>query len=208
MRLADITQYGGLTVMLPAAVVIGVWLWYCGSKRSTALWVATLLVVYTLVAASKILFKGWGVWLESLNLAVLSGHAMNTCLVLTVALSLLARQVNYRLRWFGAALGLSIGWWFATNCVAPFIHPLPEAIAGALLGSTAACVFLYYLESTEIRKIPRAVLALGLVFMAFNTTTTKYNAEHVLNRIAVAISGEEKVFVQPEWRTPAQQSQL
>ncbi|MDB6144151.1 MAG: Uncharacterized protein JWP80_3195 [Pseudomonas sp.] len=203
MGLSQITQYGGITVMIPAALVIGVWLWFCASRRSALLWAATLLGAYTIVGFSKIVFKGWGIGLHSLNIAVLSGHAMNTCLMVTVTLSLVARQLSPSLRWPAAGLGLVLGWLFAVFCVAPFIHPLQEAIAGALVGSIAACAFLYSLEEdAEFRKIPHAALAFGLAFMAFNATTTKYTAEHVLNRIAVTISGGEKAHVRGEWRTP------
>lgn len=209
MGLAQITPYGGITVMLPAALVIGAWLWFSASRRSALLWAATLLGVYIIVGFSKILFKGWGIGLHSLNIAVISGHAMNTCLVLTVTLSLVARQINQRLRWPAAGLGLLLGWLFAANCVAPFIHPLQEAIAGALLGSIAACAFLYSLEEdAEFRKIPHAALAFGIAFMAFNATTTKYTAEHVLNRIAVTISGGERAHTRVEWRTPEVQLEL
>jgi hypothetical protein len=208
MTLAEFSQYGGITVMLPAAVVVGIWLWYSRSRRSLLLWIATLLIVYSIVLISKIIFKGWGIGLESLDISVISGHATNTCLVLTVVLSLLARQISHRLRWPAASLGLLMGWWFSFNCVAPYLHPLSEAIAGALLGTVAACVFLYCLEDTEIRKIPLTALVLGILFMAFNTATPKHTAERVLNRIAVSISGGEKAFKQPEWRTPEEQLQI
>jgi hypothetical protein len=208
MTLVELTPYGGITVMLPAAIVVGVWLCFCGSRRPALLWLATMLSMYVIVGVSKILFKGWGIGLHSLNVAVISGHAMHTCLVLTVVLSLLARQINPRLSWPAAGLGLIVGWWFAMNCVFPFIHPLQEAIAGAVLGSIAACAFLYSIEGLEIRKIPPTALVLGLVFMAFNATTPKHTAENVLNRIAVTISGAQRAFKQPEWRQPEVLQQL
>jgi len=195
-----LTPYGGITVMLPAALVITGWLWMTRSRRSALLWVATLFVVYSLVVASKILFKGWGVALESLGIYVLSGHAMNTCLVLTVGLSLLARQVHAALRWPAALLGLAVGWAFSVYCVAPYIHPLPEAIAGALLGSLGACVFLFGLENIRPGRIPSAAVVAGLLFIAVSTTTTKFTAESILDRISVKISGADKAFKQPEWR--------
>jgi hypothetical protein len=204
MDLHLLTPYGGITVMLPAALVIAGWLWNARSKRSAWLWGATLLVTYSLVVISKVLFKGWGVAIESLGIYVLSGHAMNTCLVLTVSLSLLARQIDFRLRWPGAALGLLLGWLYSIFCVAPFIHPLAEAIAGALLGSSGACVFLVCLESRSPHRIPSSALLAGLLFIAISTTTTQYNAERLLDRISTKMSGSEKAFRQPEWRAPTE----
>jgi len=202
MQLAAITPYGGITVMLPVALVITLWLMLTRSRQSAMLWVGIVLFVYGVVGVSKILFKGWGVALDSLGIFVLSGHAMNTCLMLTVGLSLLGRQIHSSLRWPSSALGLVLAWLFSIYCVAPFIHPLPEAIAGALLGSIAACLFLFCLENISIRKIPSSAVVAGLMLIALSTTTTKYTAESLLDRIAVKISGGEKAYKQPEWRVP------
>lgn len=198
------TPYGGITVMLPAALVIGAWLWTARSRRSALLWAATIFVAYSAVVISKVLFKGWGVAIESLGIYVLSGHAMNTCLILTVGLSLLARQRSRPLRWPGALLGLSLGWLYSVFCVAPLIHPLAEAVAGALLGSLAACVFLLYLENQTARRIPSSAVLAGLLFIAISSTTTQYNAERLLDRISVKMSGSERAFKQPDWRVPVQ----
>src|SRR5690606_32431253 len=117
------------------------------------------------------------------------GHAMNTCLVLIVGLSLLARQLHQALRWPAAALGLILGWAFSIFCVAPFIHPLPEAIAGALVGSLGALVFLFGLENIRPGRIPSSALVAGLLLIAFSSTTTKYTAESLLDRISMKMSG-------------------
>ncbi|WP_122317352.1 hypothetical protein [Pseudomonas cichorii] len=207
MLLQTLTPYGGITVMFPAALVIGGWLWTSRSRTAALLWGLTLLVAYSIVVASKILFKGWGVALDSLGVYVLSGHAMNTCLVLTVGLSLLARQLRHSLRWPAAALGLLLGWLFSLYCVAPFIHPLAEAVAGALLGSLAACVFLACLEHHSGTRIPSTAVMTGLLLIAISSTTTKYNAEKLLDRISTGMSGSEEAFRQPQWRgTPPLES--
>ncbi len=204
MNLHTLTPYGGITVMLPAVLVITAWLWTTRSHRSALLWIATVVVAYSIVITSKILFKGWGVAIESLGIYVFSGHAMNTCLVLIVGLSLLARQLHQALRWPAAALGLALGWAFSIFCVAPFIHPLPEAIAGALVGSLAALVFLLGLENIRPGRIPSSALVAGLLLIAFSSTTTKYTAESLLDRISMKMSGADSAFRAPDWRTPAE----
>lgn len=203
-----ITQYAGITVMLPAAMVVAGWLWCMASRKLALLWLGVLFVAYFVVGLSKVLFKGWGIGLESLNIAVISGHAMNACLVSTVVLSLLLRQLDHRLLWLALGAGLLSTWWFSVQYVGQTIHPLPEAIAGAVVGSVAACVFLFRLERKEIRKIPRTALMLGLAVIMLSTSLPKYTAERLLNSFAVTLSGAEKAFRQPDWRTRGESSKL
>ena len=190
----QIVQYAGITVMFPAALVIAVWLWLGASRKIALLWMGVLVTAYLVVGASKILFKGWGIGLHDLGIAVFSGHAMNACLVFTVMLNLLCQQIDQRLRWPALVAGLLATWWFAINYVAHTIHPLPEAIAGALIGSVAACVMVFSLRHYNVSHVPRPALALGLaVVMAFSCMP-KYTAERLLDHIAITLSGADQAF--------------
>ena len=190
----QIVQYAGITVMFPAALVIAAWLWLGASRKIALLWLGVLVTAYLVVGVSKILFKGWGVGLHDLGIAVFSGHAMNACLVFTVLLNLLCQQLDQRLRWPALGVGLLATWWFAINYVALTIHPLPEAIAGALIGSVAACVFVFSLRQYNVSHVPRPALTLGLaVVMAFSCMP-KYTAERLLDHIAITLSGAEQAF--------------
>ena len=192
-----ITQFAGITVMLPAALVVAAWLWSIASKKITVLWFGVLLSAYFVIGASKVLFKGWGIGLESLGISVFSGHAMNSCLIFTVMLSLLCRQFDHRLRWPAIGVGLLAAWWFSVHYVAHTIHPLPEAIAGALVGSTAACVFLFRLEKEEIGKIRKPALAMGFAVVLACNCIPKFTAERLLEEIAITLSGVEHAFSRP-----------
>ena len=190
----QIVQYAGITVMFPAALVIAVWLWLGASRKIALLWMGVLVTAYLVVGVSKILFKGWGIGLHDLGIAVFSGHAMNACLVFTVMLNLLCQQLDQRLRWPALVAGLLATWWFAINYVAHTIHPLPEAIAGALIGSVAACVMVFSLRHYNVSHVPRPALALGLaVVMAFSCMP-KYTAERLLDHIAITLSGADQAF--------------
>jgi hypothetical protein len=203
-----IAQYAGITVMFPAALVVAGWLWCASSRKLALLWLGVLFVAYFVVGLSKVLFKGWGIGVESLNIAVISGHAMNACLVSTIVLSLLFRQLDHRLRWLALSTGLLSTWWFSVQYVGQTIHPLAEAIAGAVVGSAAACVFLCRLEKKQIRKIPLPALALGLAIIMLSTSIPKYTAEGVLNSLAVTLSGAERAFMQPHWRISGEHARL
>lgn len=195
---AELAQYGGITVMIPAGLVIAIWLWY---SRPLALkwWLMTVACAYSVVAVSKLLFKGWGVAIQHLDIAVLSGHAMNTTLMVTVGVSLIARRINPDWRWPAAGLGLLVAAGFSAYCVAPFVHPLNEALAGCLLGAVAACGFLWRLERVDVRVSP-SLIGGGLVILILSTLIPKYNAEKLLNHVAVAVSGAEEAYQEPSWR--------
>jgi hypothetical protein len=197
---AELAQYGGITVMIPAALVIAVWLWY---SRPQALkwWGMTVACTYSIVTFSKVLFKGWGVSLQHLDIAVISGHAMNTSLMVTVALSLMARRFNPDWRWPAAFGGVLISGWFSAFCVAPYIHPLNEALAGYLLGVGAAMVFLWRLEVVDVRVSP-SLIGGGMVILLLSALVPKYNAEKLLNHVAVAVSGADQAYQEPAWREP------
>lgn len=203
-----IAEYAGITIMFPAALVVAGWLWCAASRKMALLWLGVLFVAYFVVGLSKVLFMGWGIGVESLNIAVISGHAMNACLVSTLVLSLLFRQLDHRLRWLALITGLLSTWWFSVQYVGQTIHPLAEAIAGAVVGSAAACVFLYRLEKKQTRKIPLPALAMGLAIIMLSMSIPKYTAEGVLNSLAVTLSGAERAFAQPHWRTSGEPERL
>lgn len=110
---------------------------------------------------------------------------MNACLVFTVLLNLLCQQLDPRLRWPALGVGLLATWWFAIHYVAHTIHPLPEAIAGALIGSVAACVFVLCLKPYNVSHVPRPALTLGLAVVIAFSCMPKYTAERLLDRIAI-----------------------
>ncbi|WP_431702936.1 hypothetical protein [Pseudomonas sp. BR20] len=195
---AELAQYGGITVMIPVALVIAVWLRY-STPWALRAWIITLGITYSIVAASKLLFKGWGLSFQHLDIAVISGHAMNTCLMVTVATSVLARQFNLAWRWPAALAGSVISIGFSAYCVAPYIHPLNEALAGAALGATAAIVFLWRVDAAPIKVSP-AFIGGGLVFLLVCALVPKYNAELLLNRVAVILSGADQAHQEPAWR--------
>lgn len=198
---AELAQYGGITVMIPAAIIIAVWLWY-SNPRALRAWVITVGATYSLVALSKLLFKGWGLAFQHWDIAVLSGHAMNTCLMITVGSSLVARQFNPVLRWPATLVGVVASLWFSAYCVAPYIHPLNEALAGAALGACAGIAFLWRIEATPI-KVPPSFIGGGLMVLLACALLPKYNAELLLNRVAISLSGADQAHQAPSWRADA-----
>lgn len=206
-RAFSITPYMGITVMIPVLLLVAAWLNYSASRRVAQLWLAVVVLAYGAVMISKVAFKGWGHGLETFNIAVFSGHAMNACLVLPVLLSLLARQWAPVLRWPAAGAALLWGWYFSINIVAPTVHPVSEAIAGALIGSLGSLSFLALTERAPIRPLPARAMAMGLTVIAVCASFPKYTAEGLLNHFAITLSGAEEPYIKPHWHdSPTAQS--
>lgn len=193
-------QYGGVTVMFPIALLIAGWLWQGQARLACRWWLLTVLSCYALVGFSKVLFKGWGIGLPELGIAVFSGHAMNVTLMVPVFASLLARQFAPNWRWPMAALGVAFGWWFSVTLVAHRLHPLPEAIAGAMIGTGAALGFLWWLEPASLRALPRTSVAMGIVLLGLAASAPKVTAERMLDRFATSLSGAAEPFTHEDLR--------
>lgn len=203
----SITPYMGITVMIPVLLLVAAWLNFSASRRVAQLWLAIVALAYGAVMISKVAFKGWGHGLETFNIAVFSGHAMNACLVMPVALSLLVRQWRPLLRWPVAAAAWVWGWYFSVTIVAPTVHPVSEAIAGALIGTLGSLSFLALIERVTIRPLPARAMAMGLTVIAVCASFPKYTAEGVLNHFATTLSGAEEPYLKPHWHeSPTAQS--
>ncbi|MEN0108303.1 MAG: phosphatase PAP2 family protein [Pseudomonas sp.] len=203
----SITPYVGITVMIPVLLLLAAWLNYCASRTVAKQWLTVVALAYGAVMISKVAFKGWGHGLETLNIAVFSGHAMNACLVLPVLFSLLVRQWKPALRWPVALATLVWGWYFAVTIVAPTVHPVSEAVAGALIGTLGSLAFLGLAERVQIRPLPARAMAMGLTVIAVCASFPKYTAEGVLNHFAIVLSGAEEPYLKPHWHeSPTAQS--
>lgn len=197
-----LTRYSDLSVMLPAAAVIALWLLAARSPRALGAWLATLLACYLPVALSKLAFKGWGLGIRWLDITVISGQAMNATLMLVVLTSLLARQIRSAWRWPAALAALAVAWWYGLFQVAAASHPRSEAIAGCLLGMAGALLFLRHLERLALRRIPAGVLILGLLAIGTATQAPRLPIEAWLDRLALSLSGRSVAFAPSDWRDP------
>lgn len=118
----ELAQYGGIAIMIPAAVVIAVWLWYSRPTGGQVVADDNCLHLFHRRVQQAVVQRVGAC--RSSAAILLSGHAMNASLMVPVAISLVARRINPDWRWPAAVCGLLITAWFSAFCVAPYIHPL------------------------------------------------------------------------------------
>jgi membrane-associated phospholipid phosphatase len=134
------TNIGDAAMTLPAAFICTVW--FAKSDLRLALrWVLALALGMALVGATKILYAGWDISFPAIDFRVISGHAMLSTSVWTVAFALLLR--SWRLPpVLGVAGGLLLGALTGLARVHDHSHSLSEVAIGWALGALVAAVVL------------------------------------------------------------------
>ncbi|CAB3760099.1 phosphatase PAP2 family protein [Paraburkholderia humisilvae] len=155
---------GDAAFTLPIALVCAIWLWF-SARREAGRWILLLAIGMALVGATKILYAGCGIEIQSLHFRVLSGHTTLSAMVWTVAMSLLCRCAGGRAR-TGVIIGLLIGVLTAVARVFDDAHSVTEVIAGWVLGAALAIVFVRSFVRSRVKLAKPRFAALGLLLVA------------------------------------------
>lgn len=133
-----VTQLGDATLLLPAALVLALWLALARQGPLALAWALSFGTAVVLVLASKLAFMGWGLGSVALDFTGISGHATLATAVFTLGAWLLAAGRSQRTRSWAIAGGLCVGLVVAISRVLLLAHSVSEVVAGWLLGALAA----------------------------------------------------------------------
>ncbi|MDM0046989.1 PA-phosphatase [Variovorax dokdonensis] len=140
---ARVTWLGDSGLLLPAAVLIGIWLLVSRRTWPTALlWFTLFGSASLLVLVSKLAFLGWGVGSARLNFTGISGHSMMASSIWPVALWLLCARAGHRWHVGMAVAGWVLAWTIGVSRLALYAHSASEVAAGLLLGTAVSAIFL------------------------------------------------------------------
>ena len=195
-----LTDLGSLNVTAPIAVAIAAWLGVAHCVRLAASWTAIFLAAMSLVVASKLAFLGWGIGVQSLDFAGLSGHAARAAAVFPVALGLLLHRQSSRLRNQGVLAGALIGVAVAVSRVVVGAHSVSEAASGCLLGLAAALLFIDRARSANSFRPGPILVAITLSLMLLLPKIDPRMSHQWLVAAALALSGSDRVYQRPAWQ--------
>lgn len=147
---------GDLTLTLPVAGGIAVWLLFARSRRAALGWSVLFGLALAAVAGSKIAFLGWHTGVPALRFHALSGHATGFTAVFPTACGLLAQRHGRTARYAAVGLGLGMGVLVAVALVGAHQHTPAEAAAGWALGA-ATCLL-----GLRLSRQPTAASALPI----------------------------------------------
>lgn len=193
---------GSVAVTGPIGLAIAVWLVAGKSWRLTLAWSLLFGVGMALVVATKMAFIGWGVGVESVAFAGISGHAMRAAAVYPVALYLLAYGGGAPLRLAALAAGVVLAVLIAISRVVINVHSVSEVVTGCLLGFTVAAAFLWYARSGRTLVMSRVLGLLCLPVLLIAPRVEPIPTEMWITRAALYLAGHQQPHIPYIWRAP------
>jgi membrane-associated phospholipid phosphatase len=196
---------GSLAVTGPIGVVIAVWLLAGKSWRLTAIWTLLFGAGMALVVVTKIAFMGWGIGVESVEFAGISGHAMRAGAVFPVAAFLAFRSTSPPARQLATAFGVLLAVLIAISRVYVLAHSVSEAVSGCVLGLGLAALFIWHAGNEHQMALSRVLVALCLPVLLVAPRVEPIPAELWIARTAMYLSGRDHPYTRAMWRAPRPQ---
>jgi len=190
-----LTAFGDSAVLLPCALLIAAWLLAVPAlRRSGWLWIGMLLADAGVVAASKVLYMGWGLHPPGLDFIGLSGHSALSFLIWPVVGALAAARARPGWRALGIAAGALLALGVTVSRLVLHAHSPSEALLGGVWGALLAGSFL------GLSRWPLAVpaagrwIALSLLLPLFVTYGQVFPSNRVLAWVALRLSGHAAIY--------------
>jgi hypothetical protein len=143
MHWAYLIYLGDLRFTVSLAGAVSAWLLAAHAYRLAAYWCIAVGGAFIAVAASKIMYLGWGVQFSLVDFKAASGHAAGAAAVLPVVLYVLARGYGRTEEYIALTVGWLLSIAVACALVVNHDHSTSEALAGWSAGAVAsACTWV------------------------------------------------------------------
>jgi len=189
-----ITNFGDSAVMLPAAVMIALWLVAGGAWRAAFVWLSAFGAGTVLVVGTKIAFLGWGVGSAQLDFTGVSGHTMLATSVTLTAIHLLSRGLPERHRLMLLAIGLAGTLAVGMSRLALEAHSASEVCAGLAIGGLVAGGFALSSRQMAPPKLPPGLMIAVLAMVCVMMHGHQAGAQGLIARLALYLSGHGAVY--------------
>jgi membrane-associated phospholipid phosphatase len=184
---------GDISLTLPAAAAVTVWLLVCGGWRGALCWSLLYVLAIGLVGASKIAFLGWGTGVPALHFKAISGHATGASAVFPTLFYLLVREQGALLRRAAAFAGLSLAALVAVVLVAAGEHTPSEALAGWMTGGLVSLACTRYTRGLQASRPLQGLACATLAFAGAAWLMRWAPLGYWMARAALALSGNERL---------------
>jgi membrane-associated phospholipid phosphatase len=194
------TSLGDSGFLLPAALLVGLWLFLRPHTRTAACqWALMFGACGFVVMVSKIAFMGWGIGSARFNFTGFSGHTALATSVWPVLLWVAASRASRRWRLAAAVLGWCLAIGIGVSRLALEAHSLSEVVAGAMLGTVVSAGFLW-LQGPAPAPTPgrRWPLVAAVVLMALASQGRPAPTQDALALIAAKLANRERPYTRAE----------
>jgi hypothetical protein len=192
MDASHLIHLGDLRLTAALAGAVTVWLLAARTFRPAFWWCVGYGSAVSAVAASKIMYLGWGLQIPALHFKAASGHAAGTAAVIPIVLYLLAMPLGRNNACFALAAGWLISIAVAFGLVAHGEHTLSEALAGWCLGMMASAGTWLNLRNKTILPSRRRMGAALALMAVIATSLQTVPVGRWMNKTALALSGEQR----------------
>ncbi len=196
----NFTWLGDSGLMLPAALMITIWLAKSRSTWSSAgLWIVLFGFGGGLILVSKLAFMGWGIGNVRYNFTGFSGHTAISAIVWPIMLWLVssraARWQRIALVFFAWALAAGIG----VSRLALMAHSVSEVAAGYVLGVAVSATFLLLAHRKEHPRLWWPVVVVSFLMpLLVQAPGTAAPTHQLLEKIAVGLAGIERPYTRED----------
>ncbi|PKV43567.1 PAP2 superfamily protein [Janthinobacterium sp. 61] len=190
-----------MSVMGPAGVAIALWLLVSRQWRLVLSWSLWYGGGLALVVLSKLAFMSWGVGSSALDFTGFSGHAMRAGAVFPVLMYVLLQRAEPRWRDAGVLIGVAFAVLVAISRVVVQAHSVSEAVSGCVLGLALALGFMWNARGVVNFAVSHALALASMVLMvALSFKAEPMPTEQWLQKLAMLLSGHERVFSREDWK--------
>jgi hypothetical protein len=185
------TRLGEAQILLPALMVVSIWLaWRSAAPRTAAWWLGLTALAALVTTATKLAFIGWGMGYAPLDFTGISGHATFAAAVLP--LLAFAAFPARRVPALSAAYALAA--LIAVSRLATSSHSISEVALGFGLGAAASALALA-LGAMPRTPMPRWVVIGLLVWMVATPAGAPPSRTHGwVTSLALAMSGRPQPY--------------
>lgn len=203
-----VAAFGDTSILLPCALLIALVLAVREStRRISAMWLAAVVGTAAIVAATKLLYMGWGLGVAALDFTGLSGHTSLSLVVWPVALFLFAGQTNRR-RILAAAVGGAAAFAIAASRLGSRAHSVSEVALAAVLGCAVSSLFLLRYGRPLTAVAPRRWLAVALMLPLVIGYAHAAPTQALLEGLARALSGHSHVYTRSDLHSGSPRAQV
>jgi membrane-associated phospholipid phosphatase len=194
-----ITDFGDSAAMLPAAMVIGLWLVIGGAWYRALAWALAFTVGTSVVIASKVAFIGWGYGIRSLDFTGVSGHAMLATAILSAGFYLVGEDLRRGIRLAGVATGMAGGFLIGISRLELQVHSVSEVLAGCLLGGMVSGLFIAVARHFPRPVVPAVAGGGALLLLLVALHGDKAPTQDWITHLAAALSGQPVPYTRSNW---------